>query len=367
MAPAWRVAKSLLKLRDQVNNHYPKRGKGSDGTIGDAAHRSRSSDHNPWIRDGNQGVVTALDLTHDPRNGFDSHAFAEHLRVTRDPRVKYCISNRRIFSSVTSPWQWRKYSGSNPHIAHMHVSVLSAKSHYDNERPWTLPRSGKEAPLPSAEAEVDVPIEQTTDMPANRPTVRRGDRSEYVRIIQRLLLLPADGIFGDTTFAAVRAFQRGADLTSDGMVGPDTWAALDEIEQEPGEQRWQRDIVATVFGGKRDPNRSAYAERFITDAELGVALPFRFTGDRPQVVVQNAATGKQVVCEIVDVGPWNTQDEYWSGDKRPQAETGSDTRGRKTNRAGIDLTPAAARAIGLPGLGKVHWAFVTTQDEGEAG
>ena len=66
-----------------------------------------------------------------------------------------------------------------------------------------------------------------------------------------------------------------------------------------------------------------------------------------------------VDCAIVDVGPWNIDDPYWENDERPQAETGVDRRGRVTNGAGIDLTPAAAKAIGLPGKGKVDWEFIT--------
>ncbi|HKV33547.1 MAG TPA: hypothetical protein VJP89_04485, partial [Pyrinomonadaceae bacterium] len=60
---AWRVAKSLLRLREQINELAPNRSKASDGTIGDAAHASRKSDHNPWVKDGSIGVVTAMDIT----------------------------------------------------------------------------------------------------------------------------------------------------------------------------------------------------------------------------------------------------------------------------------------------------------------
>jgi hypothetical protein len=141
-----------------------------------------------------------------------------------------------------------------------------------------------------------------------------------------------------------------------------TWEELDRLEQLP-EAAWHEDIVATVFGGKADPNQSAYENRMISDTEFGVALPHRFGPDRPQVVVANRLTGKQVTCEIVDVGPWNTDDPYWTKDRRPQAESGTDNRGRKTNKAGIDLTPAAAKEIGLTGLGKVHWAFATDEEE----
>lgn len=115
------------------------------------------------------------------------------------------------------------------------------------------------------------------------------------------------------------------------------------------------DITATEFGGPGDPNNSAYDEHLITSSEFGVALPYRFSGKRPKVRVFKG--GKSVVCDIVDVGPWNTSDPYWEDGTRPQAESGTDKGGRHTNLAGIDLTPAAARAIGLNGKGLVDWEF----------
>lgn len=115
-------------------------------------------------------------------------------------------------------------------------------------------------------------------------------------------------------------------------------------------------ITATVFGGVGDPNDSAYDGHRITDSEFGVALPFRFKGTRPKVQLWKG--GKSVIAEIVDVGPWNINDPYWETGHRPQAESGTDKTGRKTNKAGIDLTPAAARALGIDGKGTVDWAFV---------
>lgn len=139
MARPWRLARSLHKLREQVNARHPKRSKVHDGTIGDAAHSRRASDHNPSIMDDIHGVVSALDLTHDPQGGCDAHALAEHLRLTKDGRIKYVISNGRIFSATTSPWTWRKYTGANPHRTHVHISVRGEKRHYDSVNKWSLP------------------------------------------------------------------------------------------------------------------------------------------------------------------------------------------------------------------------------------
>lgn len=142
-APApWRVAKALLALRDQVNAMAPNRRKKSDGTIGDAAHATRDSDHNPWVRDADVGVVTAMDITHDPAGGCDAGALANALLASRDPRIKYVIYDRRIASHLqkgaTPPFAWRTYAGSNPHTHHVHISVREEKSAYDATDPWTI-------------------------------------------------------------------------------------------------------------------------------------------------------------------------------------------------------------------------------------
>jgi uncharacterized protein (TIGR02594 family) len=120
----------------------------------------------------------------------------------------------------------------------------------------------------------------------------------------------------------------------------------------------QKNITATQFGGQT----SAYGGP-IDDNSPGVALPYHFTGARPRVRVTNVHNGLTVDCDIVDVGPWNTNNPYWQTGARPQAESGTDlgqTGGvRKTNGAGIDLTLAADKAIQLNGKGTVDWCFIT--------
>jgi hypothetical protein len=259
---AWRVAKSLETLRDQVNAKWPNRDKSSDGTIGDAAHQATNSDHNP----NSAGVVTALDITHDPAHGLDARKLAETLVASRDPRIKYIISNGQIVSSVVSPWQWRTYTGSNAHRAHVHISVNGSAGLYDDARAWNLG---------------DVPV----------------------KVPGRNIGITA------TRFA-------------------DSQVAYADVA--PG---WN--------------NR------------MGVALPYRFKGERPKVRVFKG--GKSVVCEIMDIGPWydgtaarGPFDPYWETGSRPRAESDP-----KTNGAGIDLTLPADAALGLNGKGLVDWEFVS--------
>lgn len=53
-----------------------------------------------------------------------------------------------------------------------------------------------------------------------------GDRGPRVDKLQRLLGLPADGVFGPGTARKVRSFQRRHHLEADGIVGPGTWRML---------------------------------------------------------------------------------------------------------------------------------------------
>ena len=218
---AWRLAEALKVLRDQVNQEFATRSKASDGSIGDEAHASRSSDHNPWIQDGSTPVVSAIDLTHDPKSGFDSYRFAESLLANKDPRVKYIISNRKIASGSDGPqpWKWRGYTGKNPHNHHVHISVKSDKAHYDSKTPWKF-EVNPEGTAP------------TRDYTPPRKTLKIGDSGDEVKVLQEALTkqkgftMTVDGDFGPVTQTAVKAVQTKAGLIVDGIVGPQTWEVL---------------------------------------------------------------------------------------------------------------------------------------------
>ncbi len=57
-------------------------------------------------------------------------------------------------------------------------------------------------------------------------TIKKGSRGNDVKVLQKLLHLYEDGIFGTITKEAVCDFQRKNGLKADGIVGDVTWAKL---------------------------------------------------------------------------------------------------------------------------------------------
>lgn len=56
--------------------------------------------------------------------------------------------------------------------------------------------------------------------------LKKGDKGENVKALQKALCLTADGIFGANTEAAVKKYQKSKGLTVDGIVGSATLKAL---------------------------------------------------------------------------------------------------------------------------------------------
>lgn len=57
-------------------------------------------------------------------------------------------------------------------------------------------------------------------------TLKRGDKGDEVKTLQKALGVEVDSIFGPKTESAVIAFQKKNNLDPDGIVGPKTWQAL---------------------------------------------------------------------------------------------------------------------------------------------
>jgi hypothetical protein len=142
------------------------------------------------------------------------------------------------------------------------------------------------------------------------------------------------------------------------------------------DERWQAEVDEASGGGsgrmvEGKGGRTLVCDRIFATQYNGytrfeAALPHKSLkfGDRPEVPIKR---GKRTIRpRIKEVGPWNINDAYWRSPKRrvwenlprcqPEAQAayfreynrGKDQFGREVlNPAGVDLTPAAARKLGL--------------------
>lgn len=147
-------------------------------------------------------------------------------------------------------------------------------------------------------------------------TLKKGLRGRDVRTLQRLLSIPADGIFGPDTARAVKRFQRRAGLTADGVVGRGTRAAL--IRHRMGSRK------ATWYGPGLYGNRTACGQTLTTHLR-GVAHRSLPCGHRVTLYYH----GRFLYTRVVDRGP------YAAG-------------------VTLDLTAAVAQALGLSGSDRVR-------------
>lgn len=139
---AWKPVAGITVLRDQVNKRFPRRDKRSDGIVGDSAHASRPSDHNPDSR----GYVHALDLDEDFGGKGDNMRFANELiEYARSgsngaERLKYVVYEDKVASGTHANefWVWR--GSGYGHTHHIHVSFTKVGE--DDKAPFKLPILG---------------------------------------------------------------------------------------------------------------------------------------------------------------------------------------------------------------------------------
>ena len=96
--------------------------------------------------------------------------------------------------------------------------------------------------------------------PVKRPTIRKGNRNQYVKEMQTMLdrlgynlgICGIDGDFGTATEKALKEFQRDHGLTQDGICGPRSWEALqkatDQLQEKPAEEKY----TVTITGLTKD-------------------------------------------------------------------------------------------------------------------
>ncbi|MCO4780803.1 MAG: hypothetical protein KC646_00660 [Candidatus Cloacimonetes bacterium] len=105
-------------------------------------------------------------------------------------------------------------------------------------------------------------------------------------------------------------------------------------------------VKATSFEPQVIASKGSRGDFKMNRWDMGVALPSRkYLGKT--VLIYYPPTNKYITTIVNDVGPWNIDDPWLHTAQRPQSESGKDNRGRKTNRAGIDLSYPAWVELGV--------------------
>lgn len=163
----WQKVKWIPPLFDAFNAVWPTRGKGSDGTIGDTAHQSSTSGHNPDDTPGSKSERTDADSIAEVRAadvtsllpGVKMYDVVQRVLATPADRDRfiYIICDGWIWSA-SSGWVRKKYDGPDQHFGHSHFSGNPASD--ENAAPFASVLSFRI----TAQEEVDMTPEQAAQM-----------------------------------------------------------------------------------------------------------------------------------------------------------------------------------------------------------
>ena len=142
---AWVLVAWAISLRAAINTIAPNRDKSLDGSIGDPAHASGVSGHNPDDTPGTTAErqdldsipeVRAIDVDKDLRQpGLTMLKIIQAILGSPAERARliYIIYNGVIWSA-SNGWAPRQYNGPNSHSEHAHFSGHPAAD--NNGAPW---------------------------------------------------------------------------------------------------------------------------------------------------------------------------------------------------------------------------------------
>jgi peptidoglycan hydrolase-like protein with peptidoglycan-binding domain len=214
---AWHLAPSLVQLRDEINTRWPRRPKGSDGTIGDSAHAARQSDHNPNGR----GSVNAIDITYP---GVNPTVIIS--AVKNHPAANYVIFNGSIYRR-NGGWKKEVYHGASPHKEHLHISILQTVEAEQSKRPWLAGVAVKPIkpsstfPLPASHA-----FGKNASSTVHNGKRNSEDAADVKKIQKKFKSVPDTGFYGPITERAVKLWQVKRLMRPTGRVGKREWNRL---------------------------------------------------------------------------------------------------------------------------------------------
>jgi peptidoglycan hydrolase-like protein with peptidoglycan-binding domain len=73
--------------------------------------------------------------------------------------------------------------------------------------------------------------------------LKKGSKGENVKLVQGVVGVTKDGVFGPKTEAAVKVYQKKNKLTVDGIVGPKTWEKMFSIVEESDDKKKRYYVV----------------------------------------------------------------------------------------------------------------------------
>lgn len=165
--------------------------------------------------------------------------------------------------------------------------------------------------------------------------LKKGSKGQEVKALQGALhLYPQDGIFGQKTEDAVKAFQKAKGLKVDGIVGNQTWALL--FPEDNGGLAITKGYISTHITPLRNRPIKYIAVHYTAGitSRKGTALNAR------NVFLKRKASADFVVDDgsIVQINP-DLQNYYcWSvGDKKNPYSGGGRLYGVATNRNTISI------------------------------
>ena len=219
---SWVLTRGLNTVRAEFNSVFPGRDKASDGSVGDLAHQTGSSGHNPdrtgkaEYKDGDAlDEVRAIDVDRDlvPGSSIDWMELVIQYLVKKARAggyipFRYLIYKGRIWAR-SDGWKTRTYTGANKHDKHAHMSGDYTQT-ADN---WTG----------------SLGLASVAGGAGGDMLVRKGDKSEDVAFWQYVLADTGnspgtiDGEYGPKMEAAVNASRKRFSATAGPLASITGW------------------------------------------------------------------------------------------------------------------------------------------------
>lgn len=167
------------------------------------------------------------------------------------------------------------------------------------------------------------------------PTLRKPNKGEAVKALQRLLHAEPDGIFGPVTEELLKQYQSDHGLTADGICGPKTWAVL--LAEQCQASNFKPD--------KDDP------DVLLSDIDMSAVRPAtRRTIN--EIIVHCTATPEGKDYTVADITRWHKQRGFATiGYHYVIYRDGKILSGRDINTAGAHCTGHNAHSIGVVYIG----------------